>query len=353
MPTITANKIIFRNIDTYTKMYQGSELIAEVGSSGYDYLTFTAVQAGSTVKFSRENCTSYYSIDNGATWTSGNDVVVTLANIGDSVKYKGVAAGGNYYSTAFTFTGRVAASGSLMSMYNEDPNETTISISNAFQYFFYGGTSLTTAPELPATTLSDNCYMNLFYNCTSLTTAPSLPAMTATNYCYYQMFQGCTSLTTAPQLHATTLAMNCCYSMFAGCTSLTTAPQLPATTLASSCYFYMFSGCTNLITVQTLPATTLDSNCYYGMFIGCNKLTVAPELPATTLASACYRSMFQGCTKLNYIKCLATDISATNCTTRFTQNVASSGTFVKAAGMNDWTTGTSGIPSGWTVQDAS
>ena len=30
----------------------------------------------------------------------------------------------------------------------------------------------------------------------------------------------------------------------------------------------------------------------------------------------------------------------------------STGTFVKAANMNDWATGNNGIPSGWTIIDA-
>ena len=62
--------------------------------------------------------------------------------------------------------------------------------------------------------------------------------------------------------------------------------------------------------------------------------------------------MFQGCTSLSSITCLATNISATNCTYQWVMNVATSGTFIKADGMNDWTTGTSGIPTNWTVQDA-
>ena len=59
--------------------------------------------------------------------------------------------------------------------------------------------------------------------------------------------------------------------------------------------------------------------------------------------------MFYGCTKLKYIKCLATDISATNCTYNWVNGVASTGTFVKAAVIESWTTGDSGIPTGWTV----
>ena len=87
------------------------------------------------------------------------------------------------------------------------------------------------------------------------------------------------------------------------------------------------------------------------MFDGCASLTTAPELPATTLTESCYNNMFAQCTSLNYIKCLATDISAANCTFGWLTNVASLGTFVKADDMEDWTTGIEGIPEGWTVQN--
>ena len=179
-----------------------------------------------------------------------------------------------------------------------------------------------------------------------------LPTTTLTYGCYSRMFNKCISLTTAPALPATTLAQACYQGMFNGCTGLTTAPTLPATTLAEACYEEMFNGCTGLTTAPTLPATTLANGCYRIMFQNCTSLTTAPELPATTLATYCYVSMFSGCTNLNYIKCLATNISATSCTNLWVLNVAASGTFVKAASMSDWTTGTNGIPEGWTVQDA-
>jgi hypothetical protein len=217
---------------------------------------------------------------------------------------------------------------------------------------FQGCTSLTTAPQLPATSLANYCYYQMFCGCTSLTTAPStLPAKTLVDNCYHSMFAGCTGLTTAPSLPATTLAKFCYSAMFQGCTSLTTAPSLPATTLADYCYNYMFQGCISLTTApSTLPATTLAERCCQNMFLGCTSLTTAPELPATTLAKFCYYQMFYGCTKLNSIECLATNISASNCTTNWVNGVAASGTFTKAASMSGWTTGNSGIPSGWTVQ---
>ena len=219
---------------------------------------------------------------------------------------------------------------------------------NCYQNMFQGCTSLKTAPALPATTLAMSCYAGMFWDCTSLTTAPELPATTLANGCYENMFDSCTSLTTALKLPSLTLATDCYRSMFKVCTSLTTAPELPATTLADGCYYSMFSGCTSLTTAPALPATTLAKSCYYSMFQGCTSLTTAPELPAATLANSCYRSMFYKCTKLNYIKCLATDISAYNCTYNWVYGVASTGTFVKPSSMTSWTTGVNGIPTGWT-----
>ena len=146
--------------------------------------------------------------------------------------------------------------------------------------------------------MANYCYSFMFSGCTSLTTAPTLPATTLTTYCYCYIFHNCTSLTTAPELPATTLASYCYQGMFYGCTSLTTAPALPATTLTTYCYYYMFYGCTSLTTAPELPATTLASSCYRNMFYNCTSLTTAPELPATTLADHCYYYMFRDCTKI-------------------------------------------------------
>ena len=88
------------------------------------------------------------------------------------------------------------------------------------------------------------------------------------------------------------------------------------------------------------------------MFDGCTDLTTAPELPATTLAYFSYSYMFNGCKKLNYVKCLALDISATSCVFEWLNDVAPSGTFVKASAMKDWTSGNSGIPLNWSVGNA-
>ena len=124
---------------------------------------------------------------------------------------------------------------------------------------------------------------------------------------------------------------------------------LPATTLANYCYNNMFNGCTSLSTAPELPATTLKLSCYGSMFYKCTSLATAPVLPATTLAKSCYYYMFYGCTSLSYIKCLATDISASNSHANWVAYVAATGTFVKPTSMTSWSSGANGIPSGWTV----
>ena len=227
--------------------------------------------------------------------------------------------------------------------------ELSATILNEYCYvaMFEDCTSLNQAPELPATILANSCYSYMFKNCTSLIKAPELPATQLTEHCYSRMFQNCTSLNQAPELSATTLANDCYIDMFSGCTSLVQAPELPATTLESACYCAMFSGCTSLVQAPELPATQLTEYCYRDMFSGCISLFQAPELPATTLVRACYYAMFSGCTSLNYIKCLATDISAEFCTDDWVAGVSATGDFYAPASIV-WTQYVSGMPAGWT-----
>ena len=273
----------------------------------------------------------YISTDNGQTWTNKlsqrNRISIATLNTGDKLLIRGTQT--NYYASYrnyFDSDGEVELSGNIMSLlYGDDfADKTELTAINTFRGIF-GGLKVVNAENLV------------------------LPATTLTTGCYMEMFSACASLITAPRLTAPILEPQCYYEMFNGCTSLTTAPTLPATTLASDCYGYMFYGCTNLVNAPELPATTLASYCYQYMFQGCTSLTTAPELPATTLANSCYYEMFYKCTKLNYIKCIATDISASDCLINWVYNVASTGTFVKAASMTSWTTGSSGIPTGWTV----
>ena len=108
----------------------------------------------------------------------------------------------------------------------------------------------------------------------------------------------------------------------------------------------------NFATMTTLPYDYTFQNLFKDNIYITNAEDKELVLPATVLTQNCYFQMFSGCTNLNYIKCLATDISASNCTYNWLYNVSSSGTFVKAAGFDGWTTDAdddSGIPWGWTV----
>lgn len=102
---------------------------------------------------------------------------------------------------------------------------------------------------------------------------------TMADFCYSYMFSGCTSLTTAPELPATALAIYCYFYMFSECTSLITVPELPATILAANCYVSMFSGCISLklsdvqteeyhhaYRIPTLGTGTAENRALNGMF---------------------------------------------------------------------------------------
>ena len=265
------------------------------------YLTFEAIENG-TFTFTGKNSNSLsYSLDDGHTWTAlASGSASPTVTAGNKIMWKGTCTPSDNGSGIFSSTGTFNAYGNTMSIVHGDNFRNSITISgNQFAYLF-NNTKVVNAENLvlPATTLASFCYSYMFSGCTSLVTAPTLPAETLKTGCYQGMFNGCTSLTTVPSV---------------------------------------------------LPATKLADYCYYQMFYGCTSLTSAPVLPATTLASGCYYGMFLGCSSLSYIKCLATNISATNCTSNWVANVASTGTFIKAASMTSWTTGNNGIPTGWTV----
>ena len=258
------------------------------------------------------------------------------------------ASNGSRYIVFGNEITRVDISGNIMSLMNFSDTLPEY----CFRGLFIDTQHLTDASKLILPNIvSNNCYEQMFYNCKSLTTAPELPATTLADNCYRSMFQACTSLTQAPALPATTLADSCYKQMFKGCTSLTATPALPVTTLATYCYYEMFDACTSLVNAPALPATTMVNRCYYSMFSGCTSLTTAPELPATTLAEYCYCKMFNGCINLNYVKAMFTD-SPGPYLMMWLDNVSSTGTFVKNAAAT-WTNDEVNIPTGWTVQTAS
>ena len=237
------------------------------------YITFTA-KAEQKFKMTTEGGYTFsnleYSVNNGkwATVAIGTEVPFGGAK-GDlrlrGINPKGTATAWNAYST-ITFTEvnvKVACTGDIRTLLDWR-NYNIVETNNArFCDLFYNCRVLTSAPELPATTLATNCYQRMFEGCTSLKTAPILPAENLARKCYSDMFDGCTSLVKAPALPAMVLTDYCYSSMFMNCTSLKSAPELPATKLVKYCYSYMFYGCKNLSSVTMLaPSDKIENTSY-------------------------------------------------------------------------------------------
>ena len=234
------------------------------------YLTFEMLEDGEI--FCSNMCdnemTLSYSLNDGKTWTNvnwtTNDEMITaiIPNLstGDRVQVRGnlieVSPEGSHCGCRIepatldfedlsnSTPNRYNISGNPMSLYYWDDFQEIDEVwDNAFNGFFEG--TLVVSAE------------NLYIGFSTLATQ-----------CYEYMFRGCTSLTTAPELPATTLANRCYFGMFDGCTSLTTAPELPATTLVQYCYQYMFSGCSNLNYIKAMFTTTPSATYTYNWVSG-------------------------------------------------------------------------------------
>ena len=207
-------------------------------------LTFRATQDGSTVTLAKEGTPSgdfQTSRDGGNTWadyTIGTEIIL---NTDDEVSFRAnidrppAQDYNNYFQ--FMMEGKIEAWHNVTSLWRTNDFATYESVVGfAFYRLFYGCTSLTKAPVLPATTLARHCYDSIFYGCQSLTKAPALPATKLAQYCYSYMFSGCQSLTKTPVLPATTLALGSYYCMFSGCQSLKEV-RIAATTTATDALY--------------------------------------------------------------------------------------------------------------------
>jgi len=341
-----SEEISFQQKNEYTEPFTFViESIADDGAAaGFIYFK-NRYNSGNTIQYKR----------NSGSWTSISSTSGTSSSIrvysGDTVQFRGSSAwnSGDYFAAAnCTFS----VKGNIMSLINST-NYSGLTSAAYFDGLFKECTGVTDASKLllPATNLTDGGYGQMFYKCTNLRAAPKLPATTLSESCYSYMFYSCTTLTQAPVLPATTMQTECYKGMFGFCTGLTAAPELPARTLANDCYWDMFVACHSLTLAPELPATTLATFCYQGMFKSCDSLTESPVLPARILVGNCYKEMFYDCYNLSAVTCLATSVSATNCTDQWLSGagyyVEGTRKFITRSSTN-WTTGTSGIPSGWT-----
>ena len=193
-----------------------------------DCLNFTAEAAWSTIKLTQNWTPTAVTLETSTdktTWTSYTIWdTITLANVWDKIYMRNTSTTDTWfsvdYSNCYQFVMTWSINWSWDINYLLNKNSTT--------------------------SLSSYCYVRLFMNCTSLTSSPELPATTLWTSCYQHMFYWCTSLVNAPALPATTLWNNCYQSMFVSCTLLSVLPKLPALTMPSACYNSMFNGCTKI-----------------------------------------------------------------------------------------------------------
>ena len=253
-----------------------SVTVTKAAQAYTDCITFTGETSDFTLKatYKEWDGTLQWSTDHN-TWTTLTGTE-TIQSVNKKIYLRGKGNTRFYtsYGARLSLSAKAGCSGNIQTLLDWENPPTIINRAGCYRFMFYKCTNLTTAPELPATTLADRCYSGMFSQCTNLTSAPDLPAVTLATRCYSNMFDSCASFTISPELHATILAEGCYENMFSGCTNLTTAPALPVTTLANYCYSYMFFNCTSLTAATELPATTLVEGCYYGMFSKCTNLKV-------------------------------------------------------------------------------
>ena len=174
--------------------------------SGCNALCFTAKYNQATLRLSRIGNPDYINLQtsfDGTSWTPYNvGDIITIPNIGGKVYFKAVrsnyrlAISPNDYHK-FEFNSEFEASGNVNSLLEENEEVArTMSLVNREMCYanLFSGAALTTAPELPATTLAYGCYGFMFHNCAYLTKAPELPATELADNCYYSMFSGCLNL---------------------------------------------------------------------------------------------------------------------------------------------------------------
>ena len=158
---------------TVSRLFINGREVA-LGSTDSDALCFTAKYNDSTIKLTKVGSPDSINLQtsfDGKSWTPYNvGDIITVPNAGGKVYFKAVRSNhrmaispSDYHK--FVTGGEFEASGNVNSLLEEDPNiARTMSLEgeNFCYAYLFSGTLLTTAPELPATTLAYSCYAMMF-----------------------------------------------------------------------------------------------------------------------------------------------------------------------------------------------
>src|SRR5574344_579996 len=249
-------------IDNYTEttdtvFQEGKVYYTRSGNEGSYVYTKADVNIGDST-----GVTSYFYVQdlsgsentitaNSGTFVTSTDGINWSGTLGDGTTGT-IPANGKLYIKNTSETPESLQGESLSSNYTPVFEFTShVSLGGDFRYIMCNDIS-------NVTNESGTSYSNFFIGNGNIISAKNLIIPIVTGYeCYFDMFNRCTSLTEAPYLPATTLSDRCYSDMFNGCTSLTKAPNLPATTLVDRCYSNMFIGCEKLNSI-TASFTIID-----------------------------------------------------------------------------------------------
>ncbi len=173
----------------------------------YKGFRIKATEDGTKIHFNYTGDGIQYSLDKGDSWTDYNAVADINLDAGKEICFKGLRAnyknikndGSPSNKPVFTADKKVFVSGNIMSLLVEDDySESTAMPEDAFNGAFYQ-VQLDNDPSDPLvlpSTVNARCYKNMFRG-TLLTTAPDLPATTVADACYASIFRECPNLTSA------------------------------------------------------------------------------------------------------------------------------------------------------------
>lgn len=285
------------------------------------YFTIESLADSNQIKMQRNNTpnnpTLSYSLDGGETWTTttiSGAVTFGTINTGDTIIFKGnnsnLGISWDAYNY-FTASKQFKVYGNIMSLFNGDD----FKINREFN----SGATNQCAGLFRTTYIVDAS--NLV-----------LPALTLYNSSYNGMFRGATNLVYGPKI-------------------------LPALDIPKDGYSSFFEGCTSLVEAPEILATTVRGDTALGRMFCMSRnskvtaaMTKGPVLRITNPSSYnnVYQQLFSGNGNLVEITVLFSGTN--NSFSDWLKNVSSTGV-IKTLSDTTFASGTSGLPSGWTVVD--
>lgn len=265
-------------------------------------------------------------LSDGSTYAGNTSFPSTTGSLETGHEGNGYAritrAGDGYYGgTPLTFD--IITSGNI------GWKTSNANLATKIQYKKNNGSWTTLTPSTSGVTVSVSAGDKIAFRCNANATAFA----NSSRYCYF--------------------TATCTFNAYGNIMSLYNQTQFEFLKVVSVNYYFkcLFRGCTGLKDASKIVMPeTYSTYCFYQMFYGCTGMTKSPALLGATLTNYCCYQMYYNCSSLTWVKNLATSRSASSCLSNWMSGVSATGTFVKKSGES-WTSGASGIPSGWTVQE--